>query len=310
MLDASGQSTAGLDLAGRSIGQDARIEIDLDLATSQMPADQFLRERILDVALDRAAQGACAIRPVLARGLDNPVGHFRHDGNPQPAIGEVRVQLIDQQAQNPPQVVVRQRLEDDDLVDAVDEFRVERPLHLAEHHVRHGARDLALIGRLEPERRLLLDEAGADVRRHDDDRVLEVHPVAQTIGQVAVLEHLQQDVEQVRVRLLDLVEQHDRVRIPLHLLGELTALFVADVSGRRANQLADRVLLHVLGHVEADQRVVAAEQEIGQRAGKLRLADAGRTEEHEAADRPRRVLQIRRASAESRARPPKSPSPG
>ena len=87
--------------------------------------------------------------------------------------------------------------------------------------------DLALIGRLEPERRLLLNEAGADVRRHDDDRVLEVHPVAQTIRQVAVLEHLQQDVEQVRVRLLDLVEEHDRVRIPLHLLGELTALFVA-----------------------------------------------------------------------------------
>ena len=79
--------------------------------------------------------------------------------------------------------------------------------------------------------------------------------------------------------------------IPLHLLGELTALFVADVSGRRANQLRDRVLLHVLGHVEADQRVVAAEQEVGQRARQLGLADAGRAEEHEAADRPVRVLE-------------------
>ena len=111
------------------------------------------------------------------------------------------------------------------------------------------------------------------------------------VGQVAVLEHLQQDVEQVRVRLLDLVEQDDRVRVPLHLLGELTALFVPDVSGRRANQLADRVLLHVLGHVEADERVVAAEQEVRQRARQLGLADAGRAEEHEAADRAVRVLE-------------------
>ena len=39
----------------------------------------------------------------------------------------------------------------------------------------------------------------------------------ETVGQVAVFEHLQQDVEDVRVRLLDLVEQHDRVRVALHL---------------------------------------------------------------------------------------------
>ena len=110
---------------------------------------------------------------------------------------------------------------------------------------------------------------------------------------MAVLEHLQQDVEQVRVRLLDLVEQHDRIRVALDLLGELAALFVADVAGRRADQLRHRVLLHVLGHVEADQRVVAAEQEVGERARQLGLADAGRAQEDEAADRPRRVLQPR-----------------
>ena len=108
---------------------------------------------------------------------------------------------------------------------------------------------------------------------------------------MAVFEHLQQDVEDVRVRLLDLVEQHDGVRVPLHLLGELAALFVADVSGRRADQLRHRVLLHVLGHVEADQCVIAAEEEVRQRPRQLGLADAGRAEEHEAADRPRRILQ-------------------
>ena len=173
--------------------------------------------------------------------------------------------------------------------------------HLAEHHVVDAAADDAAVGRLEPQRRLLLDEAGADVRRHDDDRVLEVHPVAEAVGEVAVLEHLQQDVEDIRMRLLDLVEQHDRVGVALHLLGELAALFVADVSGRRANQLRHRVLLHVFGHVEADQRVIAAEQEVGERARELGLADAGRAEEDEAADRTVRVLQAG-ARAADRAR--------
>ncbi len=51
------------------------------------------------------------------------------------------------------------------------------------------------------------------------------------IGEMAVLEHLQQDVEDVGVRLLDSSSRHDRIRVALHLLRQLTALFVADVSG-------------------------------------------------------------------------------
>ena len=113
----------------------------------------------------------------------------------------------------------------------------------------------------------------------------------EAVREVPVLEDLQQDVEHVRVRLLDLVEQDDRVRVPLHLLGELPALLVADVARRRADQLRNRVLLHVLRHVEADERVVAAEEEAGEAARELGLADAGRTEEDEAADRPRRRLE-------------------
>jgi len=69
-------------------------------------------------------------------------------------------------------------------------------------------------------------------RGHDDDRVLEVHPVAQAVGEMAVLEHLQQDVEDIGMRLLDFVEQHDRVGVSLHFLGELTAFLVAHVPGR------------------------------------------------------------------------------
>src|SRR5438552_10432563 len=133
--------------------------------------------------------------------------------------------------------------------------------------------------------------ASADIRGHDDDGVLEVHRVAQTVGELAVFKHLQQDVEDIRVRLLDFVKQHDRVGRALHTLGQLAALFVAHVSRRRADQLRDRVLFHEFGHVEANQRLLSAEHKLGQGAGNFGLADAGGSEEQERADRTVRVLQ-------------------
>ena len=130
------------------------------------------------------------------------------------------------------------------------------------------------------------DPVGADVRGHDQDRVGEVDRAALAVGEPAVVHDLQQHVEDVRVRLLDLVEQDDRVGPAAHRLGQLAALLVADVAGRRADQAGDRVLLHVLGHVDADDRLLGVEHELGQRPGQLGLADAGRAEEEEAADRP------------------------
>src|SRR5882762_5613258 len=131
----------------------------------------------------------------------------------------------------------------------------------------------------------------ADVRGHDDDGVLEIYRVAETVGEVAIFEHLQQYVEDIRVRLLDFVEQHDAVRSTLHTFCELSAFLVADISWRRADELRDRVLLHELGHIEADQRLLAAEHELRQGARHFRLADACGAEEQERSNRPVRALQ-------------------
>ena len=77
-----------------------------------------------------------------------------------------------------------------------------------------------------------------------------------------------------------------RVRPAADGLGELAALLVADVAGRRADQPRDRVLLAVLAHVDADHRPLVVEQEVRERLGQLGLADAGRAEEQERAGRP------------------------
>ena len=115
--------------------------------------------------------------------------------------------------------------------------------------------------------------------------------MALPVGQPAIVEHLQQHVEHVRMRLLDLVEEHDLIGPAPHRFGQRAALLVTDVSRRRADQARDRMFLHVFRHVDADQRIFIVEQVFRQRFGQLGLADAGRAKKHERTDRPVRILQ-------------------
>ena len=207
-------------------------------------------------------------------------------------LRQVLIQLRDHELENLDQILLAERGEQNDFVQAVQELRVEGALDFVLHEVFHLLRDHVFVRRLRsPDPSRFMQVAGANVRRHDEDDVLEVDRVAESIGQLAVFKHLQQDVEYIRMRLLDFVEQDDRIRSTLHAFGQLTALFVAHVSRRRADQLGDRVLFHELGHIEADQRLLAAEHELRQGARHFGFADAGGSEEEERADGPVRALQ-------------------
>ena len=93
----------------------------------------------------------------------------------------------------------------------------------------------------------------ARIRRHDQDDVAEIDLLAVVVGELAVIHHLQQDVVEVRMGLLDFVEQQHAMRVLVDRVGQQSALVEADIAGRRADQPRDRVALHVFGHVEADQ---------------------------------------------------------
>ena len=121
--------------------------------------------------------------------------------------------------------------------------------------------------------RMLADDLRTHVGGHDDDAVLEVHHATLAVGEPAVIEHLQQDVEHVGMGLLHLVEQHHAVGIAAHGLGQLAALVVAHVSRRRSDQTLHGELLHVLGHVDAHHGLLGIEQVLGKRLGKLGLAN-------------------------------------
>src|SRR5271166_349400 len=280
------QHALGLLFADGAIEELAALEVHLDERgpLRERALDERLRHGVLDVLLQRAAQRTRAVAAVHHRLVEDPLarvfGHRDRDG----ALRQVLVQLLHHQLHDLDEVRLGQRVEDDDLVETVEELGVEGALHLALHHVLDLAGDRVFHLGLETHAGALLQMARADVGGHDDDGVLEVHRVAQAVGELAVLKHLQQDVEQVRVRLFDFVKQHHGVGRALDALGQLAALFVADVSRRRADELGDGVLLHEFGHVEANERFLAAEHELCQRARDFRLADAGGAEEEERAD--------------------------
>ena len=84
----------------------------------------------------------------------------------------------------------------------------------------------------------------AKVGCQNDQRIGKVHRAALTIGQAAVIQHLKQNVENVRMGLFHLVEQHDLIRPAADSLGEHTAFFISHISWRRTDEPCNTVLFH------------------------------------------------------------------
>ncbi len=209
-------------------------------------------------------------KPFFARSLSQPVGERDLDL----LLGELAFELEQELVDDAQDDLLVERLEAHHRVETVAELGREQALDVG--HL------VARLARVQEADRRLVHRLGAGVRRHDDDDAAEVGLPAVVVGQRAVVHDLEQHVEDVGVRLLDLVEQEHGVRLLRDRLGEQAALVEADVARRRADQPAHRVALHVLAHVEADQVDAEDEREL---LGDLGLADAGRAAEQERADR-------------------------
>ena len=257
---------AGLDrdlLGDRLDGQAGVLRlVDADcLAGLEAARQQRLGELVLDHVLDDAAQRPRAVVDVVAE-LDDVVLGFLRDLELDLLGVELVAHPREQQLDDHPDLLDLEAAEDDDRVDAVQELGPELRLELVEDLLLHPVVGLLLVlglvdrDRLEAEARVLEERLRADVAGHDDDRVAEVDPAALGVGQVAVLEDLEQDVEHLGVGLLDLVEQDHAVALAAHGLGQLAALVEADVAWRRADEAAHVVALHELAHVDLDERVL------------------------------------------------------
>ena len=89
------------------------------------------------------------------------------------------------------QLLFAERVEDHDVVDAVEELGAEVLAQHAHHALAGFGEAFFALGPGGCELRC------AEVRGHDEDRVLEVDGAALGVGEAAVVEHLQQHVEDI-----------------------------------------------------------------------------------------------------------------
>ena len=246
-------------------------------ACGQLAGEDNARDERFHAALEVAAERSRAVQRVEAAVDDESLCGVG-DLELERLVGQTLAQAADHDVDYAAEILARERTEHDRFVQTVEKLRTEGAAKLLHD------RPLRLLGNAAVGGNTVKQILAAEVGGQDDDGVLEVHRASLRVGDTPVVEYLEQDVEHIRVRLFDLVEQHHAVGLAPHGLGELSALVVADVSGRRADETRHGEFLHVLGHVDTDDVVFVVKQALGQRLGKLRLAHARGAEEQERAD--------------------------
>ena len=136
----------------------------------------------------------------------------------------------------------------------------------------------------------------AQVGGQDQNGILKVHSAALGVGDPAVVQNLEKNIEYIRMGLLHLIKQHHAVGLSADGFGELTAFLIAHISGRRSDQTGDGEFLHIFGHIDSDHVVFVIKQGFRQGLCQLRFADTGGAQEQEGADGPVGVLNTRTAA--------------
>src|SRR5258706_8643871 len=161
------------------------------------------------------------------------------------ALGQAGAQAIDLNFHDLLHLIASNLLEDDHFVNAVDEFWSET---LFAQALAHQPLHVILVHDVK-----FMQPGGTDITGHDNDGVFEIDRATLTICQAAIVENLQQHVEDLRRGLLDLIEEYNAIGPAADGFGKLTSLLIADIAWRGTNQPRDAVLFHVLGHVDANK---------------------------------------------------------
>ena len=131
------------------------------------------------------------------------MGQVRFGGiaqlNRNPPVGQDLAQPPELKVDDADDMLAREAVEDDDVVQPIEKLRTKMPVQFA--HDRLALR-VAIAGFAH-----LFDQRAADIARHDDDAVGEIDGASLPIGQAAIVKDLQEDVEDVRMRFFDFVEE-------------------------------------------------------------------------------------------------------
>ena len=230
-------------------------------------------ERGDDEVFDRALQGAGAVAGVEAE-AGELVDDGGVEGEREAAAGEAASTGDAAQVETGDAAdgVAVERVEGGDGVEAVDELR-------AEGVERRGV-GVGAGGLVEAEG---AGDAAGEVGGKQQEAPAEVGDTAVVVDEAALVEHAQQEVEDVGVGLLDLVEQQH-----LEGLKPQPAEELAGAAAGRRHQALPGAGAGVLAHVQADHPLVGrpvGEQEVGEGLGALGLAGAGGSAQQHAGER-------------------------
>src|SRR5438128_2292063 len=122
-------------------------------------------------------------------------------------------------------------MEQDNLVNTIQEFRPEMAPHNLHDFVANRVGIVALF--------LHHQEFGTEIRSHDNEDIPKIDGAALSIRQAAIIQHLQQYIEYIRMGFLYLIEQYNLIWPAADGFGQSPALLVTDIAGRRADQSGD-----------------------------------------------------------------------
>mmetsp|Transcript_28368 Transcript_28368/g.74981 ORF Transcript_28368/g.74981 Transcript_28368/m.74981 type:complete len:474 (+) Transcript_28368:94-1515(+) len=262
-----------LDPNGVHVGADRE-----RVSVGEVGREQAARDRALEVPLHDALERARAKLRIVSEVGEDAAGSVV-DEQLNAARVEPPLQPPDLQPHDVIELPAAERVEDDGFIESVEEFGAVAGAQFVEHSQAH-------LFLLEGVGTCGGDGRATDVGGEDDDGVLEVDGASLTVGEPPVVEHLQQHVEDLRMGLVHLIEEDDRIGPPPHRLRQLAALVVAHVAGRRADEARDGVALRELGHVEARDGVLRIEELLREGLAQLRLAHAGGADEQKHAEGP------------------------
>ncbi len=158
-------------------------------------------------------------------------------------------------------------MEDDLVIEPIEKLGFEGFLRFTEDFLFNDGVVLFLDGGTEAHGAAFTNEFGSDIGGHNDNGVSKINFAGKAIGDLAILENLQENVPDIGMGFFDFVKKDDAVRTTADFFGELTTLFVADVSWGGTDEAGDIKLLHVFGHIELDEGIFLAEDFFGEGFG-------------------------------------------
>ena len=130
----------------------------------------------------------------------------------------------------------------------------------------------------------------AKVWRHNQNGVFEIHRTALWIRDSSIIQHLQQNIKHIRMCLFNLIKKDNWIWSAAHGLGQLSALFITNISRRRSNQTGHGIFLHIFTHVDTNHIGFIVKQTLGKALCQLGFTNTGRSHKEKWTNRLSRVF--------------------